>query len=85
MLEALRLWLEDNATRKMGLFAGLFARPAMPPPGLYLWGGVGRGKSMLMDLFFQATEIPPRRRVHFHAFMQEIHRGMHEARKTGCR
>ncbi|MFZ1469741.1 MAG: cell division protein ZapE [Paracoccaceae bacterium] len=83
VMEALRLWLEDNATRKVGLFAGLFARPAMPPPGLYLWGGVGRGKSMLMDLFYEATEIAAKRRVHFHAFMQEIHHGMHEARKQG--
>ncbi|GAB1478659.1 cell division protein ZapE [Paracoccaceae bacterium] len=82
-LEALRLWLEANATRKVGLFAGLFARPVTPPKGLYLWGGVGRGKSMLMDLFFEATAITQKRRVHFHAFMQEIHRGMHEARKTG--
>lgn len=82
-LEALRSWLEANATRKVGLFAGLFARPVTPPKGLYLWGGVGRGKSMLMDLFFEATAITQKRRVHFHAFMQEIHRGMHEARKTG--
>lgn len=82
-LEALRLWLEANATRKISLFAGLFARPITPPKGLYLWGGVGRGKSMLMDLFFQHTEIAQKRRVHFHAFMQEIHHGMHEARKKG--
>ncbi len=82
-LETLRVWLETNATRKIGLFAGLFAKPVAPPKGLYLWGGVGRGKSMLMDLFFDATGIPQKRRVHFHAFMQEIHRGMHAARKKG--
>jgi cell division protein ZapE len=82
-LEALREWLEANANRRVGLFAGLFARPITPPKGLYLWGGVGRGKSMLMDLFTAATDIPQKRRVHFHAFMQEIHRGMHEARKQG--
>jgi cell division protein ZapE len=81
MLETLRTWLEANATRRVGLFAGLFARPIVPPKGVYLWGGVGRGKSMLMDLFTEATAIPQKRRVHFHAFMQEIHRGMHEARK----
>ena len=80
-LEELRLWLEENANRRVGLFAGLFARPIQPPKGMYLWGGVGRGKSMLMDLFTEATAIPQKRRVHFHAFMQEIHRGMHEARK----
>ena len=83
LMESLRSWLEQNSGRKVGLFAGLFARPAMPPKGLYLWGGVGRGKSMLMDLFTEATDIPAKRRVHFHAFMQEIHHGMHEARKEG--
>jgi cell division protein ZapE len=83
MLEDLRIWLEANATRKVGLFAGLFAKPVTPPRGLYLWGGVGRGKSMLMDLFFQQTAIPQKRRVHFHAFMQEVQHALHEARKTG--
>ena len=82
-LETLRLWLESNATRRVGLFAGLFAKPVTPPPGLYLWGGVGRGKSMVMDLFVEHTDITQKRRVHFHAFMQEIHHAMHEARKTG--
>jgi len=82
-LEDIRRWLEENATRRVGLFAGLFAKPITPPKGLYLWGGVGRGKSMVMDLFIEATAISQKRRVHFHAFMQEIHRGMHEARKRG--
>jgi cell division protein ZapE len=80
-LEDLRLWLEENAQRRVGLFAGLFARPITPPKGMYLWGGVGRGKSMLMDLFTEATGISQKRRVHFHAFMQDIHRGMHRARQ----
>ena len=82
-LESLRLWLETNAERRVGLFAGLFAKPITPPKGLYLWGGVGRGKSMLMDLFTAATDIRAKRRVHFHAFMQDIHKAMHEARKKG--
>lgn len=82
-LETIRAWLEANATRKVGLFAGLFAKPLVPPKGLYLWGGVGRGKSMLMDLFVEATAIAQKRRVHFHAFMQEVHRGMHAARQRG--
>ena len=62
---------------------GFFKRAPEPPQGLYLWGGVGRGKSMLMDMFAANMGDVPTRRVHFHAFMQEIHSAMHEARKTG--
>ncbi|MDW3223804.1 MAG: cell division protein ZapE [Paracoccaceae bacterium] len=62
---------------------GLFRKAPEPPQGLYLWGGVGRGKSMLMDFFVEHLGNVPARRVHFHAFMQEIHSAMHEVRKTG--
>lgn len=63
---------------------GLFRKASKPPKGLYLWGGVGRGKSMLMDLFIESLdETIPHRRVHFHAFMQEIHGALHLARKKG--
>lgn len=81
-LEAARGWLEETSTRRRGLLNGLFAKPPAPPKGLYLWGGVGRGKSMLMDFFMEATEIERKRRVHFHAFMQEMQRGLEAARKS---
>jgi len=67
---------------KKGL-SGLFSRKRDMLPGLYLWGGVGRGKSMLMDLFHDTIGEDHSRRVHFHAFMQEVQAGLHEARKTG--
>ncbi|MBV0913324.1 cell division protein ZapE [Anianabacter salinae] len=82
-LEALRAHFADVPDRK-GL-RGLFSKPPEPPKGLYLWGGVGRGKSMLMDLFFAAVPVQAKRRVHFHAFMQEVQQGLEEARKSGAR
>ncbi len=67
-----------------GLFGRLFgAAPPLPPRGLYIWGGVGRGKSMLMDLFFAASAIAPKRRAHFHEFMADVHGRIHAARAAG--
>ena len=64
-----------------GLFGKLFGRPSSKLVGVYLWGGVGRGKSMLMDLAFEHVPVDPRRRVHFHAFMLETHGRLREKRK----
>jgi len=76
-LERIASALAEPARRRMFRRTG---RQAVP--GLYLWGDVGRGKSMLMDLFVDSVGLP-RRRVHFHAFMQELHDAMHAARGLG--
>jgi cell division protein ZapE len=80
--ETVGVALSDAQKRKSKL-RGWFGKPSDPVKGLYMYGGVGRGKSMLMDMFFESAPETKKRRVHFHAFMQEIHGLMHEARKSG--
>ncbi|MBW4331176.1 AFG1 family ATPase [Stakelama sp. CBK3Z-3] len=77
-----RLAQELEAVPKRGsiLWRALGKAPD-PPQGIYLWGGVGRGKSMLMDLFFDNLDIRRKRRVHFHEFMLEVHERLAQERK----
>jgi cell division protein ZapE len=52
--------------------------PPKPPKGVYFWGGVGRGKSFLMDCFYDSVPYRRKKRIHFHAFMQQIHRDLEQ-------
>ena len=69
-------WMLYKARRRNPL-TRLLIRPPIPR-GVYMWGGVGRGKSFLMDCFFQAVPLARKTRLHFHEFMREVHRELHE-------
>jgi cell division protein ZapE len=72
--------------RKHGLLSRLFAdKDSAPPRGLYVHGDVGRGKTMLMDLFFQACSVEHKRRAHFHEFMAEVHERIYGFRQEIAR
>ncbi|WP_315825778.1 MULTISPECIES: cell division protein ZapE [unclassified Bradyrhizobium] len=72
-------------TRKQGLLGRLFADKSEPPNGLYVHGEVGRGKTMLMDLFFQNCPVEHKRRAHFHEFMAEVHERIYGYRQNIAR
>jgi len=72
--------------RKQGLLGRLFAdKNGGPPRGLYVHGEVGRGKTMLMDLFFQASLVEHKRRAHFHEFMADVHERIYAHRQEIAR
>jgi cell division protein ZapE len=73
-------WAAYKAKRSNALTRALVRPPI--PKGVYLWGGVGRGKSFLMDCFFQSAPIARKTRLHFHEFMREVHRELQELKGT---
>lgn len=75
-----REWADYKA-RRGNAIAKLIRRPPIPR-GVYLWGGVGRGKSFLMDCFFRSVPLVRKTRLHFHEFMREVHRELQELKGT---
>jgi len=76
---------EKRLARKTSALGWLFGRRAVvqePLKGLYVWGSVGRGKTMLMDLFYESLGVRRKRRAHFHAFMADVHERIHAYRQN---
>jgi cell division protein ZapE len=78
---ALSSYTPNNGAHGWRARLGLAPAADPPPSGLYIYGSVGRGKTMVMDMFFEAASLELKRRVHFYAFMLEVHERIHARRR----
>jgi len=77
-----RIWLELNAHPVSSWWTKLRGKSRKPITGLYLWGGVGRGKTWLMDMFFDSLSEKDKLRIHFHRFMARVHTALNNKQHT---
>ncbi len=82
LFEKLRARSEDLDSLSGKLKRGLFRKQEKPLTGYYFWGGVGRGKTFLMDLFYESLPFDYKLRMHFHRFMQMVHHKLRELKNT---
>ncbi|XP_040839798.1 AFG1-like ATPase isoform X2 [Ochotona curzoniae] len=80
-LQKLHEDLKGYSIEAEGLFSKLFSR-SKPPRGLYVYGDVGTGKTMVMDMFYAYVEMKRKKRVHFHGFMLDVHKRIHRLKQS---
>uniref|UniRef100_A0A2K6EYA3 AFG1-like ATPase n=1 Tax=Propithecus coquereli TaxID=379532 RepID=A0A2K6EYA3_PROCO len=80
-LQKLHEDLKGYSIEAEGLFSKLFSR-SKPPRGLYVYGDVGTGKTMVMDMFYAYVEVKRKKRVHFHGFMLDVHKRIHRLKQS---
>lgn len=81
LAKALPAWEKTTNGWRAKFLPGMFGTPAQAPAGTYIHGKVGRGKTMLMDLFYDTAPVDKKRRLHFHQFMAEVHDMIADARR----
>ncbi len=78
-------WQSGDEGKSSGFLSKFISnKTSDTPQGIYLWGDVGRGKSMLMDLLFDTSAIKPKKRIHYHAFIADIHGRIHQWRRDNA-
>uniref|UniRef100_A0AAV2JI13 AFG1-like ATPase n=1 Tax=Knipowitschia caucasica TaxID=637954 RepID=A0AAV2JI13_KNICA len=80
-LDQLQQRLRGYSNKRGGVFSRFFSKPK-PPQGFYIYGDVGTGKTMVMDMFYTYVETDQKKRVHFHGFMLDVHKRIHRLKQS---